>query len=257
MTESNRSTYIIAGAVVFAGLIIAAGVIFGGSGSTNNANTTTDSNTNGSNLLAAAEAAEIDTDEFESCLDSDKFQDKVQKDTTNARNAGGRGTPYNVLVLNDPLSDNTQSQIKNQLNSIKISQDGKRLGLSGAVPYAGMSQIIDMILQDPDSSGEVSSSDDLAVNEITDADHIRGDRDAAVTVVEYSDFGCPFCGRFHSTMKQVMNNYDDNEVAWVYRHFPIPQLHPQAPRIARASECAADIGGEEAFWSFADEVFKG
>jgi protein-disulfide isomerase len=255
MQNSNRSTFIIAGAVVFAGLIIAAGIVFGSGDEGSTANTDTGSESN--SIVATAEAAGLDTGDFQSCLESDKFQSEVQSDTENARAAGGQGTPYNVIALNDPLSEDTRSQISSQLSSINISEDGKRLAVSGAVPFNAMQQIIDLALNDPQSSGSVSTSSDIAINPITDEDHIRGNQDAAVKIVEYSDFGCPYCARFHQTMKQVTNNYDASEVAWVYRHFPIPQLHPQAPRLARASECAADLGGQEAFWTFADEVFAG
>lgn len=258
MKDSNRSTYIIAGAVVFAGLIIAAGVFFGGSGQGNEtANNQDASTSNGGSIVATAEAAGVDTDEFQSCLDSDQFQSEVQEDTSNARAAGGQGTPFNVIALNDPLSEDTRSQVSQQLSSIQVSEDGKRLAVSGAVPYQAMSQIIDLALNDPQSESEVEESSDIAINDITDEDHIRGNQDAAVKIVEYSDFGCPYCGQFHQTMKQVMNNYENSEVAWVYRHFPIPQLHPQAPRLARASECVADLEGGDAFWTFADEVFAG
>jgi protein-disulfide isomerase len=57
-------------------------------------------------------------------------------------------------------------------------------------------------------------------------------------------------------MKQVMNTYGtDGKVAWVYRHMPLEQLHPNAPYIAQASECVADLGGSDAFWKFSDLVF--
>jgi protein-disulfide isomerase len=257
MQNSERSTYIIAGAVVFAGVIIAAGIFFGGGQGNETANNSNNNSNSEDSIVATAEAAGIDADEFQSCLGSDKFQSEVQEDTTNARDAGGQGTPFNVIALSDPLSEETRTQITDQLESIKVSEDGKRLAVSGAVPYRAMSQIIDLILEDPESSQQVSTSSDIAINPVTEADHLRGSQSAAVTVVEYSDFGCPYCQQFHQTMKQVMNNYDDSEVAWAYRHFPIPQLHPQAPRLARASECAADLGGEDAFWTFADEVFAG
>lgn len=258
MKNSDRSTFIIAGAVVFAGLIIAAGIFFGGGQSTNNtadSDGNTDTRSGGTSLVAKAEAAGVDTEEFQSCLDSDKFQSDVQKEASNAQSAGGQGTPYNVISLNDPLSEDTRSQISSQLSSINISEDGKRLAVSGAVPKSAMSQIIDLVLEDPQSSGSDTSSDDIAIDPVTEDDYIRGNQDATVKIVEYSDFDCPYCAQFHQTMKQIVNDYDASEVAWVYRHFPIPQLHPDAPRKARASECVADLGGEDAFWTFADEIF--
>lgn len=95
-----------------------------------------------------------------------------------------------------------------------------------------------------------------AINPVTEKDHIRGNPNAPIVLVEYSDFDCPFCKNFHETMNQVMENYGlSGQVAWVYRHFPLEQLHPNAPRIALASECVASIGGNDAFWTFSDLIF--
>lgn len=91
------------------------------------------------------------------------------------------------------------------------------------------------------------------VSPVTADDHIKGDINAPIMIVEYSDFDCPFCGRFHDVMNVVVEKYDD--VAWVYRQFPIEQLHPQAPAVAVASECVAKLGGNDAFWTFADGYF--
>jgi len=82
-------------------------------------------------------------------------------------------------------------------------------------------------------------------------DHIRGPATAKVTIIEYSDLECPFCKRFHETMKQVLAAYP-NDVRWVYRHAPLSQLHSKAPAEANAAECAAEQGK---FWEFIDEVF--
>jgi protein-disulfide isomerase len=94
------------------------------------------------------------------------------------------------------------------------------------------------------------------VRPIDENDHVRGNPNAPIVMVEYSDYDCPFCKNFHETMNKVMSNYGaDGKVAWVYRHFPLEQLHPSAPRIALASECVAELGGNEAFWKFTDLVF--
>lgn len=86
-------------------------------------------------------------------------------------------------------------------------------------------------------------------------DHIRGNPQAAVTLVEYSDFECPFCKRFHGTVKQVVDQ-SNGKVRWVYRHFPLVEIHSKAPKEAAASECAAELGGNDAFWKFADRFFE-
>ncbi|NOS67417.1 MAG: DsbA family protein, partial [Candidatus Peribacteraceae bacterium] len=85
-------------------------------------------------------------------------------------------------------------------------------------------------------------------------DHIRGNPKAKVTVIEYSDFECPFCKRHAPTMDQVLATYK-NDVNIVYRHFPL-SFHPNAQKLAEASECAAELGGNDGFWKYHDEVFN-
>ena len=95
------------------------------------------------------------------------------------------------------------------------------------------------------------------MNPIEDSDHIRGNPNAPVKIVEYVDMECPFCKRFHSTMQQVMDEYGKNgKVAWVYRHFPLDSIHSQARTEAVASECANELGGSDAFWKYADRFFE-
>lgn len=95
------------------------------------------------------------------------------------------------------------------------------------------------------------------IRKVSDADHIRGSKDAEVFVVEYSDTECPFCKRFHTTMKEVMKEYESGgKVAWVYRHFPLDQLHSKARKEAVALECAAEQGGNDAFWKYTDRIYE-
>lgn len=92
------------------------------------------------------------------------------------------------------------------------------------------------------------------VKEVSDADHILGKKDAKVTVIEYSDFECPFCGQIEPALKQMMTEFP-NDVRLIYRHFPL-SFHPQAQKAAEASECAAKLGGNDAFWKMHDKLFQ-
>ncbi len=99
--------------------------------------------------------------------------------------------------------------------------------------------------------------DDLANNmvPISESDHILGNPNAPVKIVEYSDLECPFCQRLHPIMKQIMEIYGkEGKVAWVYRHFPLKN-HPNAFPEAVASECVASIKGNLVFWDFIDRFF--
>ncbi len=92
---------------------------------------------------------------------------------------------------------------------------------------------------------------------VDDTDHILGNPKAELIIVEYSDTECPFCKQFHSTMRRIMDTYGkDGKVAWVYRHFPIDQLHSKARKEAEATECAADQGGNDKFWAFTNAVYE-
>lgn len=92
---------------------------------------------------------------------------------------------------------------------------------------------------------------------ISNDDHIRGNPNAPIKIVEYSDMECPFCKRFHSTMQQAMDEYGkDGKVAWVYRHFPLDSIHSKARSEGIAAECAGELGGNDAFWQYADRFFE-
>lgn len=104
------------------------------------------------------------------------------------------------------------------------------------------------------TSGKLSDDQAGKIIPVSSADHVRGNLDAKVYLIEYSDFECPFCSRFHPTAKQIYDEYG-GDVAWVYRHFPLEQIHPHARPAALASECIAELGGEDAFWAFADSTF--
>lgn len=84
-------------------------------------------------------------------------------------------------------------------------------------------------------------------------DHIRGNLNAQIAVVEYSDFECPFCKRVHPTLQKILDVNVD-KVMWVYRHFPL-DFHANAQKEAEASECAAELGGNDVFWKYADGIF--
>lgn len=113
-------------------------------------------------------------------------------------------------------------------------------------PSANQPQVPSQAPQ-PEQAGPVKAVDPKV-------DHIRGDKNAKVFVIEYSDFECPFCIRHHPTMQKLVDEYK-GKVAWVYRHFPL-SFHQNAQKEAEASECANELGGNDAFWKFADKIFE-
>ena len=108
------------------------------------------------------------------------------------------------------------------------------------------------VVADNTQAGTTAPGEIQRVNvKVTDEDHIRGNPDANVVIVEYSDFECPYCARAYPTVKQLEDKYEDN-LAVVYRHFPL-SFHPQAQKAAEASECAAEQG---MFWEMHDMLFE-
>jgi len=92
--------------------------------------------------------------------------------------------------------------------------------------------------------------------EIGDA-YVKGKSNAEVEIVEFSDFECPFCGRFYSdTLGQITENYiDTGKVKLAYKHLPLP-FHPSAQKAGEAAECAGKVGGNDAFWAMHDTIFE-
>ncbi len=88
-----------------------------------------------------------------------------------------------------------------------------------------------------------------------DDDPMRGNPDAVITIIEFSDFQCPFCAKFHEdTLPQLEQNYiSTGKVNFVYRDFPIQSTHPSAVPAALSAECADDQGK---FWEMHDIIFE-
>lgn len=93
---------------------------------------------------------------------------------------------------------------------------------------------------------------DGKAQEVQQDDHVRGERDNKVTLIEYADFQCPSCGSYFPTIKQLEQKYGD-KVTFIFRHYPIISLHPNAFAAARASEAASKQGK---FFDMHDKLFE-
>ena len=89
---------------------------------------------------------------------------------------------------------------------------------------------------------------------ISAADHIRGNKNAKITLIEYSDLECPFCQKFHPVTLELLKTYGD-KIKLVFRHYPLP-FHANAQKEAEASECIAELGGSDVFWKYIDTIFE-
>ncbi len=191
-----------------------------------------DKDWNQADLIKLADEIGLDQDEFTTCLDEDRYLEEIDEETQGGQAVGVSGTPATIVVVNG---------------------QAKKF-VSGAVPSEQLETIIDSFINNPNQEAEVTEvfkpESFIALDE---NDHYRGNPDAEIVLVEYSDYECPFCTRFHTTLKNIVREYG-NQVAWVYRHYPLTQLHPNATVLANASECAAELGGNDAFWQMSDAI---
>jgi protein-disulfide isomerase len=88
--------------------------------------------------------------------------------------------------------------------------------------------------------------------EINEHDHVQGARDASVTLIEYGDFECPYCGAAYPIVKELVEQMGDR-VCFVFRQFPLTQVHPHAEKAAEASEAA---GAQGKFWEMHDTLYE-
>jgi len=197
---------------------------------------------------ASAKKAGIRSKTFETCLADTETTQKVRDDINEAIAAGGQGTPFSVL----------------------ITPTGAQIPISGALPAELFNQVI-VLLESQDSEStkslnalftKITEGKYTVVPELADSslrlfdpaiDHYKGSENPRYTLIEYSDFECPYCAQAHRNFEQLISMRDD--VTWVYRHFPLESIHPNAEPAARASECIAELKGNDAFWDFADTIF--
>jgi protein-disulfide isomerase len=95
--------------------------------------------------------------------------------------------------------------------------------------------------------GSAETTSDLYLDVDPERDHLRGPTDAPVTLVEYGDFECPYCGRAESAVRELLREFGD--VGYVWRNLPLTDVHPHAQLAAEAAEAAAAQGR---FWEMHD-----
>jgi Na+/H+ antiporter NhaA len=137
-------------------------------------------------------------------------------------------------------------------------QDAKLGVLSAAVCATALSWLVFRVLEKLPSSlrlrglvGPAEAIVDLAADVDPERDHIRGPAEAPVTLVEYGDFECPYCGQAEEVIRELLADF--GEVRYVWRHLPLADVHVHAQLAAEASEAAAEQG---AFWEMHDLLFQ-
>lgn len=173
------------------------------------------------NLKSYAKQAGLDQGKFDKCLDSGEKAKVVTDDASDAQTLGVGGTPSFFI-------------------------NGRALFI-GAAPFEQFKKVIDEELNG--TAGTVERKT-VKVGDLP----ALGKENAPVTLIEFSDFQCPFCGRFYSGAEaQIKKEYvETGKVKIYYRDFPLIQIHPGAQKGAEAGRCANDQGK---FWQYHDLIF--
>lgn len=143
-----------------------------------------------------------------------------------------------------------------QINK-EISNEPKRkfdLSTGNAIVVAGVLIALAIIVTGNLKSNKTQEVPSLDKVTLTKDDHIVGSENAPIVLIEYSDIDCPYCRVLHPSLKKIKEEYGD-QVAWVYRDFPLDGLHPDARSKAIASECVAINEGEDAYFTYLDYLF--
>lgn len=230
-TKPTLQKFITPVAIIVAGIIVAAALFFKPQTAANQGASVANSpEAVKSALVKSAQAAGISKKDFTACLDSEAAEKKVADQADEAQAAGASGTPFLVFEFG-PAGNPTQ-----------------KIVIPGAIPK----ELVESIISTKKLPAGIPPQTLPSYRPADATDHIRGSLDAPVRIVEYSDFDCPYCKQIHPALKSVTDT--NTSVAWVYRHFPLTNLHPNAGIKAIASECAAELGGNDAFWKYTDEL---
>lgn len=185
--------------------------------------------------VALASSLGIDANAFKACVDNGETKARVQEEETSGQKAGIQGTPG--IIMYD-------------------TRTGNSIVIPGAVDLTTMQNFLDSLIANKSvtlGTSEFKPEKIADLQPMTDQDYVRGERNARVQLFEYSDYDCPFCKRVHPTLQSLLEQ-NAGGVAWIYRQFPLTQLHPEARVKSEAALCAGKVGGSDAFWAYSDAL---
>lgn len=192
------------------------------------------------NLKKYAKDLQLDTKKFDQCLTSDAKKDAVAADAALGAKVGVQGTPG--FFINGRFLDGA-FPYENFKEIIDKELDGTATG-----NCADYSEQLQAYCKDPATAAFKPEPQEMEIGNSP----VKGKADARVTIVEFSDFECPFCARAFPIVQQIMKEYP-NDVKVVYKHLPLSDIHPRAQKAAEASACAQE---QEKFWEYHDKIFQ-
>ncbi|MSP70700.1 MAG: thioredoxin [Myxococcales bacterium] len=203
-------------------------------------------------LETYATAIGLDMVKFKGALDSNKFKSQVELDAKLAAKVGARGTP-NFFVNGTQLTgarpfDAFKTIIDEQ---IKAAEELTKAGTKPTDVYAAL---VKKNFKTPAAQADAGGpkEDDKTVYKVPAGDsYFKGAKDAQVTILEFSEFQCPFCSRVNPTIKQALDAYP-GKIKVVFKHSPLP-FHKDAPL---ASEASLAAGAQGKFWEMHDKLFE-
>jgi len=196
-------------------------------------------------LTMFAEELNLDTETFSTCLEEGPYIDLVQRETRDIQSIGITGTPS--FLINGRRLVGAQP-----LAAFEQAIQAARQGEPPAEEPAAEAESGTEGESDGESDGEMSTEEAMAMLE-GQARHFKGDPDAPVTIIEFSDFLCPYCGKFAFEAGQQIDETYIQEGIVRLGHIHAAYHGEEAFLVAEASECAAD---QDAFWEYHDQVFQ-
>ncbi len=209
---STPIAIVVAGALIMVGILVSNGQVSAPSQKT------------------LSEQVGVSKEKLNACIketDLDSLSSNIDESVNKAMSSydrSERGTPYSVI----------------------IGQNGVKADVRGAESYEKMKIQINNAL-----AGKMANTytGNIVLSEPND--HIQGNPNAKVTIIEYSDFECPYCKLFHPTLERLVKE-SNGEVKWIYRHYP---LHQHSFEKLVAADCVGKIKGNDAFWEYSDLLF--
>jgi protein-disulfide isomerase len=192
-------------------------------------------------ILAAFEGASLP--DVSECLQSNKYAEAVRADLSEGQSLGVNGTPA-FFINGFPVSGAQPYELFEY--AIGLAEEGK---LQEAFAESAQAQA----QAEAEATAQAAMPRDVPISD----EPARGELDAPITIVEYSDYQCPFCLRhFENTMPQLQAYIDSGQLRYVFKDFPIHSIHPQAQKAHEAARCAREIGGDDMYWTMHDLLFS-